>query len=507
MKSHKYLFIKVFIPFFIAFVIIGAFSLFSLDKLNNNYQKNRTKDILLNIERIYESKINENNNIYKELLHNIKNDKTIAKLYLQKNRKALYDYTKDTYLRLNKSFGITHFYFHDLDSRVFLRVHNYKKHSDKIDRFTLKKAQNTLKDSVGIEFGIAHNLTSRYVTPYFIKGKLVGFLELGEEVDYMTQYLSNILNAQILVAIKKDLINLKNIRLTSKLNKQIKNYPETAKYYIINSTIENIDDNIKNLIDKDVDIFKIQKNISINYEIGMLELYDIEKRNVGEIIVLINTQEDKINLLSEKTKLSTLIFLVGFFIVSTYFVYVKGITKKLDKSTEDIIKLTNIDQLTSLYNRRYFNEIIPQEIQNAINANQNVSFIMIDIDDFKKYNDNYGHLKGDIVLKEVSKILLNHQKRANDIAFRMGGEEFALFVIERENQNSAINIAEQIRKEVFDLNIEHKMSQHKKITLSIGITTQKATKNLEIDELYKQADEALYKAKETGKNKLHPYMK
>lgn len=501
MKENKYLFLKVFIPFLLGFLLIGAVSFFALEKLNKKYEKVRIAEILRNIQTIYENKLKENYHLYNELIANIQSNKEISRLYLSKDRQKLYEYTKSIYKRLNKNFQVTHFYFHDLNSKNFLRVHNPSLFGDKINRLTLKEAIKTKDISYGIEFGVSHNLTSRYVEPYYINNKLVGYIELGEEIDYLTPYLAEALNAQILVAIKKDLIDLKNMKLTSSTLKRIKNYPETENYYVINSTIKDIGTNIKNLIDGNLEIIDAQRKVGNNYEIGKISLYDLEKKEVGELIVLINSKSYRSTLINLKTQLSLIILFIAFIIVSLYYFYLKETTIKLEQTTKNIIKLTNTDQLTGLYNRRYFNEKIPKEIKKAIREEKNLSFIMIDVDSFKLYNDNYGHIEGDYVLEEIAKTIKDTLKRSSDIAFRMGGEEFSIFIIEEKDKISANKIANILLKKINNLEIEHLYNKnHKKITVSIGFSTRKARKNLNIDTLYKEADIALYNAKNNGKN-------
>lgn len=505
MKTNKYLFIKVFLPFLLGFSIIGLVSIYSLERINSEHQEIRTSEILNNIQKTYENKIKQNYLIYNEIIHHIQSDPKISEYYLQKDRAKLYEYSKKLYTRLNEEFQITHFYFHDLDKRNFLRVHNPNTHSDLINRDTLNRAAETKDISCGIEFGIHHNLTSRYVEPYYINDKLVGYLELGEDIDYLTPYLSEMLDAQILIAIKKELIDIKkDEKLSKKVINKIKSYTKTKEYYIINTKQKKFDQNIIELIDGKVTILDAQKSVGSNYEVGLIKLFDLNQKEVGELVVLINAKENKITLLKLKTQLSFLILIIALIIVSIYYLYLKNTTKKLDKSTKDIIKLTNIDQLTNLYNRRYFNRKVPSEIKKAMRFNKAVSFLMLDVDSFKLYNDNYGHIHGDEALKKIAKVLRKTVKRSSDIAFRMGGEEFAIFIMEENDDKiSGPIIANKILDEIYNLNIEHKYNkEYNRITVSIGISIKKGNEEMELDTLYKESDLALYEAKNSGKNKM-----
>ena len=124
---------------------------------------------------------------------------------------------------------------------------------------------------------------------------------------------------------------------------------------------------------------------------------------------------------------------------------------------------------------------------------------MIDIDYFKKYNDNYGHPEGDVILELVAKTI-KESCRSSDFIARYGGEEFTIIML-NTNKYEAIDVVERVRKNIQNLNIEHKYSEVSDIiTLSIGITTAYIGSTKDYDEYIKKADDALYKAKQEGRN-------
>lgn len=171
-----------------------------------------------------------------------------------------------------------------------------------------------------------------------------------------------------------------------------------------------------------------------------------------------------------------------------------------DKKRVEFLSIT--DELTKLNNRRFFNEVIENEISRAIRGDLYLSFMMIDIDYFKNYNDTYGHKAGDDTLQEVAKILKNHSQRISDCAFRLGGEEFGLVFV-AEDEEKSFNFAELIRKDVEKLQIEHKTSKvSDNLTISVGLVVRKGSNIQNSEILYKLADEALYEAKEKGRNKV-----
>jgi diguanylate cyclase (GGDEF)-like protein/PAS domain S-box-containing protein len=172
-------------------------------------------------------------------------------------------------------------------------------------------------------------------------------------------------------------------------------------------------------------------------------------------------------------------------------------TNITDKKHIEYLSIT--DDLTELYNRRFFNIKIEKEINRAKRENSYLSFLIIDVDYFKDYNDSYGHQKGDIALQEVSNILKKYTNRSSDFAFRLGGEEFG--IITRLDKEKVIEFANNIKNEIEQLHIEHnKSSISKYLTISIGITSKIGFDLLDTTTLYKEADDALYIAKNNGRN-------
>jgi diguanylate cyclase (GGDEF)-like protein/PAS domain S-box-containing protein len=160
------------------------------------------------------------------------------------------------------------------------------------------------------------------------------------------------------------------------------------------------------------------------------------------------------------------------------------------------------DALTGLYNRRFFDLNFAKEHKISKRENKNLVLLIIDIDYFKQYNDRYGHQRGDEVLKAISLEMKSFFKRANDYVYRLGGEEFAISFYSNSNE-IAFERAEALRKNIEELRIEHSGSSVSKfVSISIGLSFISKECNMEIDEIYKITDQALYRAKEGGRNRV-----
>nr|WP_282437347.1 transporter substrate-binding domain-containing protein [Vibrio amylolyticus] len=179
----------------------------------------------------------------------------------------------------------------------------------------------------------------------------------------------------------------------------------------------------------------------------------------------------------------------------------KQIEKQLREEKKKIEKLAITDSLTGLYNRRHYNIVLLSEIRRAQRNRDWISFVILDIDYFKQYNDNYGHQSGDDQLLSLATCLKANCHRASDYCFRLGGEEFGI-IFSGLSPKEAFLFVEKLRAEIEALHLEHRYSQAAPVlTASFGLVT---TNNLdhEAATLYEAADAALYKAKESGRNKV-----
>jgi two-component system cell cycle response regulator len=177
-----------------------------------------------------------------------------------------------------------------------------------------------------------------------------------------------------------------------------------------------------------------------------------------------------------------------------------NLLKKLTEMNKKLEELSVTDPLTKLYNRGFFNKAFKQEIKRLSRAKGSLACIMLDIDHFKKINDTYGHAIGDFILIETANIL-KELPRTTDIVARYGGEEFVILLPET-NKEGALTLAEKIRKRIEE-SVFEKEEIKVKITISCGVYC--ISDFLEGKNLIKFADDALYKAKNSGRNKVVYY--
>lgn len=268
---------------------------------------------------------------------------------------------------------------------------------------------------------------------------------------------------------------------------------------------------------------KIKKIAKEGKDLSKINLHTLEKKvaNVNGVLQKLIEYEVDIASYERKKFLETyadlnrelgiaLAFIVISILSISYFVFssiqkdqtqLEETTLKLRRANKKLENVSYTDSLTSLHNRRYFNYIYEKELKRAKRNLEYITFMMLDIDFFKQYNDTYGHLEGDNALKSVAQSLKNILKRPSDYVFRLGGEEFGI-LLTQTNESSSAKLAREICDAIKEEKILHeKSSVNKYVTISIGVVCCIADDALDDEILISRADEMLYEAKETGRDR------
>jgi len=379
---------------------------------------------------------------------------------------------------------------------------------------------NLLKDETKINFEInkANILNhSLEISPNLI---LLG----GTEIDVAKLYKSS----QDALKEQKETINSLNQKIETKnleLNNKIQSIEEQK------SLIENQTKNIKNyeeklniqakLLEKQTKQLEEQKkelnNIYLNIQqekekLSNAEVETKQKENMVESLVnlqkekqsefekakteleILNSkiEEQKNNLLIKEDIISDQKNIISALVILSTIIVILGLNGI--RQNRLLKNLSQIDTLSGLYNRRFMNQKLEEEISKYKRYKTPFSILLIDVDFFKKINDTYGHDKGDFVIKQISS-LMKQYTRNSDITSRWGGEEFLILAT-----NTDLNAALSLGKNLLELIEKNDFKTKTSITVSIGIST--FDDNLTQEKLLKLADDALYKAKENGRNRV-----
>jgi diguanylate cyclase (GGDEF)-like protein len=175
---------------------------------------------------------------------------------------------------------------------------------------------------------------------------------------------------------------------------------------------------------------------------------------------------------------------------------------KLRQRTKELCKLATVDPLTSIANRRAFDENIKLEWKKSMIELTPLSIVMIDADHFKIYNDSYGHQKGDVCIQEIAKAIEEALDTDKNLVARYGGEEFVVILTECDKE-CAMQSAKRIKDSIYNANIPYDKSPiSDRVTVSIGISTCTPSKNIDTKTLIDNADKALYVSKNSGRDKI-----
>lgn len=177
-------------------------------------------------------------------------------------------------------------------------------------------------------------------------------------------------------------------------------------------------------------------------------------------------------------------------------------TRDLAQANEQLRSLSLTDGLTGIPNRRCFDQTLEQEWRRCARGGQPLMVALLDVDWFKHYNDHYGHIAGDEVLRRVAVMLRQTVGRAGDTVARYGGEEFALIAADTDTE-SGLSVVHRMCEAIFALEIPHSLSDYGRITVSVGVAScMPAQQDCDINALLQAADEALYRAKMAGRNQV-----
>jgi diguanylate cyclase (GGDEF)-like protein len=177
------------------------------------------------------------------------------------------------------------------------------------------------------------------------------------------------------------------------------------------------------------------------------------------------------------------------------------LTRKLDTANQELKRLSSLDGLTGIANRRHFDEMLNREWRRSMRQGAEFSVLMCDVDLFKAYNDELGHQAGDDCLRRIAQALTAAMDRGGDLVARYGGEEFAVVLPETSLVGGEI-VAERMRQAIEALSIDHPTAPGGKITISFGLASGVAMPETDPSMLVKAADRALYEAKRSGRNRV-----
>ncbi|PHR53393.1 MAG: hypothetical protein COA44_15325 [Arcobacter sp.] len=451
--------------------------------------------------------------VSKSIFDNVINKEDVVSLVKKANaqddegkavlRQKLYTMLLPLYKNLNAQ-GIRQLHFHLKNSVSFLRFHRPKKFGDSLEgvRYSINKVNRTFKPEHGFEEGRVFN-GFRHVYPLIYKNKFAGTVEISysfnalrhEQMKLSTASYNFIMLKEIISekAWKSELTNYENCLLSPLYLQDKSSLVQAKKSDFTQDELKIINVSLavqaQKKLPSEVSFLLHTKLKNKNVLVIFIPVLNVENKQVAYFI---SYAYDKIISNIEKTyEVELYVATFTAIILSILFVLYILSQKRTAKALE---RLATTDPLTGIANRNKLNIILEKSMHLSLRYKLPLSVIFFDIDHFKKINDEHGHDAGDTVLTTIA-TLINHHIRSSDVFARWGGEEFIIVLPETEHDKAHM-LAEKFRKIIND----YKFLPDVTVTCSFGVT--QLHENDDESSLLKRVDNALYSAKEHGRNKV-----
>ena len=501
---------------FLIFLLIAVVSNIAIE----NFFKHQKNNYLIIQTELLKKQYETQYKYLKIMSHDIfsmyQDNQKLMKLFTQANdanssmrviiRDEMHNMLYKRYKRL-VNMGVVQLHFHLKDNVSFLRMHKPSMFGDDLSGFrpSVKLANSTKKPQEGFESGrLRHGF--RFVYPLFnTESKHIGSMEVSFSSEQLIEYITDkyvvdkhllILKSEVYKNTWKESIN--SIYMDSIENENYLVHNESYKELESREFQEAIKNNkfnkrISQKMQKGLD-FSISSSYNYNAMVVTFIAINDKLQNKNMAYLVLYTESDHLDRLLVENDYSKILLFSILFVLLVFSLYVT-------KTQHRLQQMAHFDKLTQLPNRAYFYIELAQEIKRAKRLNQELALMFIDLDGFKEINDTHGHDAGDIVLIESAQRLEN-TIRNMDIAARVGGDEFIVLLTNVKEESSISSIAQKI---IDKLNTDIKVSkQMVHVGASIGIASFPKDAN-DIDTLIKNADTAMYRAKESGKNTFKLY--
>ncbi len=249
------------------------------------------------VQRLFEKQIESETELLSSMLELVAKDEGLQRAWAAKDRSSLLELCTPLLKEMGAKHRITRFYFHNPDRTNFLRVYDPKRFGDVVNRFTLLETVKTGQVSAGIELGKLGTLNLRVVHPWQVNGKIVGYIEMGEEIDHIIEKLHSILDVELYISIYKDFLKEENWKAGMRLLNRQNDWNFSPYAVIVSQSLNNVPQSLNVFLEKgkhDYMEMATDLKLSINqldYRVGVVPLFDAGTREIGDIITLYDVTE------------------------------------------------------------------------------------------------------------------------------------------------------------------------------------------------------------------------
>lgn len=451
----------------------------------------------------YDDSIRYDARALQAIMDALQRDPALRAALASRNPQELLMQTATLFDELKKDYAITHFYFSDASRVNLLRVHSPDRYGDRIDRITTLAAEKNGATAFGVELGPLGTFTLRLVTPWCDETthQLLGYVELGMEIDRVLQKLRDFFGIEVFTLVHKDQLNRKQWEDGMRALGRTPDWERFPAVVLGSQTSQTVppllaDRLAHGELGDSNSIFEAVYG-GASYRMVFLPLQDAGGRNIAHMVLIADVSRETNAALNTVYMGSLTALTVGILLLGFFNWQVGRIGRRIESDAQTLEQLATHDDLTRLYNHRVFYTLLEEEISRARRYHHPVSLLMIDIDHFKRVNDTHGHQAGDAILRGLSE-RLSHQIRTIDRGCRYGGEELTVVL---PNTEAALEMAERLRAAVESAPFAIGAGKVVAITVSIGAACFPQHANSG-QALVSAADAALYAAKQGGRNQV-----
>ncbi|MHC4532409.1 MAG: cache domain-containing protein [Planctomycetota bacterium] len=337
---------RILIPMATALGILLAVSILTAHILHTRRINNQTQKRLAEVNKLFKMEQYEDAQLLKGFISLVQKDNDLRQAWLAKDRKALLKFSMSIFdnIRQQHKHKITHFYFHDLNRVCFLRVHKPSRHGDYIDRFTMHSAVRDDKTTCGIELGPLGTFTLRVVHPWKIDDRLIGYIELGQEIEHITSELKETLGVELCLVINKAYLERTKWEEGMKMLGREAQWDRFPNFVISDSTFTRIPQEFNkyleelSICDNKEHLFRALKLTSNNrhYQGRFLSLIDAGERDIGCLAVHADITEEVSGLRIFSLILTLSCITVIFLLLGFFYIYIGDIENKLASSYNNL---------------------------------------------------------------------------------------------------------------------------------------------------------------------------
>ena len=316
---------RVIIPLIVSGLIIFLFGNYFVFKSENKHLKETVLQQTKSMQQHLHSVLQTKTEVMAANLRFIALDPNILTALKSSDRDALLKLSSPLYKRFNLDHNITHFYFHDAQRVNLLRTHKPDRYGDLIDRYTALGAEKTARLSSGIELGPLGTFTLRAVLPVFEQGQLLGYIELGQEIEELIQEARNIFSFELFILIDKTFLDQKAWEAGMKMLNRAYNWGQLSSAVLVSQSLQSIPEILfENVnIQSANDDLQQQQTITLNnrlYAFGIIPVEDAGKRQVSTLVMLQDITQLSEHLKKEMIIFNALSLLMGLFVIFLFFV-------------------------------------------------------------------------------------------------------------------------------------------------------------------------------------------